>query len=218
MIRQRRGISEIFATLMLLGITTAGSVMLASLVGGSGLDSTAQGSRTNNLPAYAVKLIGYDTRDANDLLGITILDNKFDKRVCTSSCQITPDNTPQNAGTEFLVLHLKNTSPTTVYLEGVQINGVLHAWDTNTGGRVLDVSANDFTGKYPLNGKFSILPASGLVQQNENTMTEDEEVRLIVKLSKDISSDVSLTRPILIQVDFGGPRTSDHVILSGEIR
>jgi ABC-type xylose transport system substrate-binding protein len=116
------------------------------------------------------------------------------------------------------VLHLKNTSPTTVYLEGVQINGVLHAWDTNTGGRVLDVSANDFTGKYPLNGKFSILPASGLVQQNENTMTEDKEVRLIVKLSKDISSDVSLTRPILIQVDFGGPRTSDHVILSGEIR
>ncbi len=218
MIKQRRGISEIFATLMLLGITTAGSVMLASLVGGSGLNSAAQSSQTNNLPAYAVKLVGYDTRDANDLLGIPTLDNKFDKRVCTVSCQTTPNNTPQNTGTEFLVLHLKNTSTTTVYLEGVQINGILHTWDTNTGGRLLDVSTDDFTGKYPLNGKFSILPPSGLVQQNENIMTEDEEIRLVVKLSKDLTTDVSLTRPILIQVDFGGPRTSDHVILSGEIR
>lgn len=218
MIKQRRGISEIFATLMLLGITTAGSVMLASIVHGSGLESAAQGSQTNKLPAYVVKLVGYDTRDANDLLGITTLDNKFDKQICTNSCQTTPNNTPQNSGTEFLVLHLKNTSPTTVYLEGVQINGILHTWDTNTGGRALDVSTNDFTGKYPLNGKFSILPSSGLVQQNENTMTEDEEMRLIVKLSKDLVTDLSLTKPILIQVDFGGPRTSDHVILSGEIR
>jgi flagellin-like protein len=218
MIKQRRGISEIFATLMLLGITTAGSVMLASIVHGSGLESAAQGSQTNKLPAYAVKLIGYDTRDANDLLGITTLDNKFDKRLCASSCSITPNNTPQNSGTEFLILHLKNTSPTVVYLEGVQVNGILHTWDTNTGGRTLDVSSNDFTGKYPLNGKFSILSASGLVQQNDNVMADDQEVRLVVKLSKDLSTDVSLTKPILIQVDFGGPRTSDHVILSGEIR
>ncbi len=215
---KRRGISEIFATLMLLGITTAGSVMLASMVQGTGLGTSTQNTQTNNLPAYSIKLVGYDTRDSSDLFGISILDNKFDKKICTISCQTTPDNIPQNTGTEFIVLHLKNSSPTTVYLEGVQVNGILHTWDTNTGGRTLDVSANDSTGKYPLNGKFSILPPSGLVQKNDNTLKEDEEVRLVIKLSKNLGTDIPLTKPILIHVDFGGQQTSDHVILSGEIR
>ena len=218
MIKQRRGISEIFATLMLLGITTAGSVMLASLVQGSGFSSGEQSRQTNNLPAYSIKLIGYDTRDSSDVYGITTLDNSFDSRLCTSGCSASSNNIPAASGTEFVVLHLKNTSPTIVYLEGIQINNILHTWDTNTGARTLDANTNDVTGKYPLNGKFSILPAAGLIQKNDNTMMEDEEVRLVVKLSKDLSSDVLLTKPILVNVDFGGARTSDHVILSGEIR
>ncbi|MGQ0606353.1 MAG: hypothetical protein ACT4OD_05320 [Candidatus Nitrosotenuis sp.] len=218
MIAKRRGISEIFATLMLLGITTTGSVMLASLVQGSGLGASNQNPQTNNLPAYSIKMTGYDTRDANDILGITNIDNKFDKKICTTSCQTNPNNIPINDGTEFVVLQIKNTGPTTVYLEGIQINGVLHIWDVNSGGRTLDASANDSTGKYPLNGKFSILPASSLVQKNDNTLVDDEEVRLVVKLSKNLSMDVPLVKPMLVQVDFGGARTSDHVILSGEIR
>ncbi|WP_119571098.1 archaellin/type IV pilin N-terminal domain-containing protein [Candidatus Nitrosotenuis aquarius] len=218
MMKSRRAISEIFATLMLLGITAIGSVMLASLVQGSGISSQDSNTQRNNVASYAIRLIGYDTRDSNDLLGITTLDNKFDQRICTIACNITPNNTPQNSGTEFVVLQIQNTSPDLVYLEGVQINNVLHTWDTSTGGRSLDASANDFTGKYPQNGKFSILSASGLVQKNDNTLSEDEQVRVVVKLSKDLSTDVSLTKPILIQIDFGGARTSDHVILSGEIR
>ena len=218
MIKSRRGLSEIFATLMLLGVTTAGSVMLAGLIQGVGIGGQTENPQAKNFPAYAIKLTGYDTRDANDLLGIATLDNKFDQKVCTVGCSTTPNNIPQNSGTEFAVLQIKNTSHATVYLEGIQINNVLHTWDIDTGGKTLDASVNDFTGKYPQNGKFSILSMSGLVQQSDNTLVEDQEVRLVVKLGAGMNADLSIAKPMLVQVDFGGTKTSDSVILSGEIR
>lgn len=219
MISKRRGISEIIATLMLLGITLAGSTLLATLVYGSGIQNTS-GTNSNLQSSYSIKLTGYDTRDSSDLFGISTVDNKFDKKLCTITCQSFADNIPTsvNPGTDFLMLQIRNVSPYSVYVKGIQINGVLHTWDQNTKGKTLDASDNDFTGKYPLNGKFSILPSSGLLQRDTNSLSGDEEIRLAVKLSKDITTDISLTKPIIIQVDFGGPKPSSNVILSGEIR
>lgn len=216
---KRRGISELFATLMLLGITTAGSVLLASVVYGSGLQNVPN-TGSNLQSSYSIKLTGYDTRDSSDLLGITTLDNKFDKKLCTTSCQGFSDNIPQsaNAGTEFIVLQLRNVSTDTVYLKGIQINGVLHTWDLQTAGKTLDASTNDGTGKYPTNGKFSIISTSNLVQKTESKINSDEEVRLIVKLSKDIIPDISLTKPIITDINFGGIKPTENVLLSGEIR
>jgi hypothetical protein len=59
---------------------------------------------------------------------------------------------------------------------------------------------------------------SGLAQKSDNQLNEDEEVRLIVKLSRDIPSDISLTRPLQVYVDFGGQRSAESVILTGETR
>lgn len=216
---QRRGISELFATLMLLGITTAGSVLLASVVYGSGLQNTPN-TGSNLQSSYSIKLTGYDTRDSTDLLGITTLDNKFDKKLCTVGCQNFADNIPQsvNAGTEFIVLQIRNISTDTIYLKGIQVNGILHTWDEQTAGKTLDASTNDVTGKYPSNGKFSIISTGNLVQKTESRLNSDEEVKLVVKLSKDIPSDISLTRPILTSINFGGIRPTENVLLSGEIR
>ena len=218
-IAKRRAISELFATLMLLGITTAGSVLLASVVYGSGLQNVPN-TGSNLQSSYSLRLTGYDTRDSSDLLGITTLDNKFDKKLCTIGCQSFADNVPQgaNGGTEFIVLQIRNVSTDTVYLKGIQINGVLHTWDQQTAGKTLDASANDGTGKYPANGKFSIIPTSNLVQKSEDKINSDEEVRLVIKLSRDVTSDVSLTRPILTSINFGGIRAYENVLLSGEIR
>jgi len=215
---KRRGISELIATLMLLAITTTGSVFLASLVYGSGIQNTPTSSKT--LSSYSIKLTGYDTRDSSDLLGITTLDNKFDKKLCATGCKNFADNIPQSAnpGTEFIILQIRNVSTDSVFLKGVQINGILHVWDQNTAGKILDASANDATGKYPLNGKFSIISTSNLIQKTENKLNSDEEVRLVIKLDDLISSDISLTKPIMTSVNFGGIRASENVILSGEIR
>jgi flagellin-like protein len=217
---KRRGISEIFATLLLLAITTVGSVFLANLVQGSGLIGVGQNPSSAAIPMYAVKIVGYDTRDGADLSEIVTLDNKFDQKFCTVSCTAFADNVPldANGGTEFIVLNVKNTSPNPVFIRNVQINGITHSWDPQTGGKTLDASANDLTGKYPLSGKFSIIPSTGLAQRSDNMLNEDEEVRIIVKLSRDLSSDILLTRPLQIYVDFGGQRSAEFVILTGETR
>lgn len=205
---------------MLLAITTAGSLFLANLVQGSGIGSIGENPSMAVSPVYSIRLTGFDTRDGAELSEITTLDNKFDKKICTTSCTAFADNIPldANGGTEFIVLQVRNVSPNPVFIKHVQINGISHSWDTQTGGKALDVSANDLTGKYPLSGKFSIVSTSGLVQKSDNTLNEDEEVRLIVKLSRDIGSDISLTRPLQIWLDFGGQRSSEFVILSGETR
>jgi hypothetical protein len=204
----------------LLAVTTAGSVFLANLVQGSGITGIGQNPSQYTIPMYSVKFIGYDTRDGTDLSEITTLDNKFDQKLCTVSCTAFADNVPlaASAGTEFVVLDIKNASPNVVFIRNLQINGITHLWDPQTGGKTLDASTNDVTGKYPLSGKFSIIPMSSLVQKSDNKLNEDEEVRLVVKLSRDIASDISLTRPLQIYVDFGGQRSAESVILTGETR
>jgi hypothetical protein len=210
--------SELIATLLLLMITTAGSMFLAYIVQGSGIGSLDQNPRSSTYPSYSIRLTGYDTRDGNDLSGIASLDNLFDKKICTSDCQIAPDDIPANGGTEFVVLQIKNVSPKNIHIQQIQINGVLHSWDQQTGGKSFDASANDLTGKYPLDGKFSIIPTTTLSQKSDNKLHDDEEVRLVVKLSKDITPNISLSKPVQVLVDFGGTRATEFLIMSGDTK
>jgi len=217
---KKRGLSEIIATLLLLVITISGSVFLALIVQGGGFSASASNPLTSAYPAYSIKMMGYDTRDASDLLEISSLDNKFDKKLCTVSCQSFADNIPAslNPGTEFIVLQIKNVSPNSVYIKSIQVNGIMHLWDEQTGGKSFDASANDLSGKYPLNSKFSILPMSSLVQKSDNKLLEDEEIRLVVKLSQSISTDISLSKPIQVLVNFGSTRATELVIVSGDTK
>jgi flagellin-like protein len=214
---KRRGISEIIATLLLLGITTAGSVFLATVVQGSGLASIQGSAVTPVSPPYSIRLTGYDTRDGANLIDLNTLDNKSDKKLCTISCSLTPSNIPENDGTDFIAIQIKNVSPNPVFIKNIQINGVTHDWDAQTGTKTFDASADNLLGNYPLDGKFSIVSSNG-VQKSDNRIVDDEEVRLVVKLSKDIASDVLLSKPIQVLVDFGGTRSTEFVVLSGDAK
>jgi hypothetical protein len=202
--------------LLLLGITTAGSVFLATVVQGSGLASIQGSASAPVSPSYSIRLTGYDTRDGSNLVDLNTLDNKADKKLCTSSCSVTPDNIPANNGTDFIAIQIKNVSPNPVFIKNIQISGVTHDWDTQTGSKILDASSNDFTGNYPINGKFSIVSSNG-VQKSDNKIVDDEEVMLVVKLSEDIS-DILLSKPIQVLVDFGGTRSTEFVVLSGDAK
>ena len=217
---KKRGISEIIATLLLLVITIAGSAFLALIVQGGGFSTTAANPMASAYPSYSIKMMGYDTRDAANLLEISSIDNKFDEKLCTTSCQGSADNIPTDVtpGTEFIVLQIKNVSPNSVYMKSIQVNGIMHLWDEQAGGKSFDASANDLSGKYPLNGKFSILPMSGLMQKADNKLSEDEEIRLVVKLSKDMSTDILLSKPIQILINFGSTRATELVIVSGDTK
>jgi flagellin-like protein len=217
---KKRGLSEIIATLLLLVITIAGSAFLALIVQGGGFSASASNPMTSAYPAYSIKMMGYDTRDAANLLEISSIDNKFDEKLCTASCQSIADNIPAGVtpGTEFIVLQIKNVSPNFVYIKSIQVNGIMHLWDEQTGGKSFDASANDLSGKYPLNGKFSILPMSSLMQKSDNKLSEDEEIRLVIKLSKSISPDISLSKPIQVFINFGSTQATELVIVSGDTK
>ncbi|WP_268542935.1 archaellin/type IV pilin N-terminal domain-containing protein [Candidatus Nitrosotenuis cloacae] len=214
---RRRGLSEVIATLLLLGITAAGSFFLANVMQGSGFGSIGANAASPVSPTYSIQMTGYDTRDSSDL-EFASLDNKFDKKLCTATCAASADNIPENGGTEFIVLQIKNVSPNSIFVKGLQINGMTHPWDAQTGGRAFNAATNDVSGNYPLNGRFSIVPSGNLVQKSDNEMSPDEEVRLVVKLSKDFATDISLSRPIQVMVDFGGSHSTQFVLVSGETK
>ncbi len=217
MMRTRRGISEVIATLMLLSITAAGSLFLANLMQGSGFGSMGANTASPVSPTYAVKLIGYDTRDSTGLLDAPTLENRFDKKLCTQSCSALADSIPQNGGTEFIAVQIKNVSTNSFYIKSIQISGITHVWDEQTWGVHLDASSDDSSGKYPQNGKFSIVTSSWL-QKSSNEIFPDEEVILVAKLSKDITPDIQLARPLQVLVDFGSIRATEFVVMSGDAK
>lgn len=216
-VSRRRGLSEVIATLLLLGITATGSFFLANIMQGSGFGSIGANAASPVSPTYSIQMTGYDTRDSSDL-EFASLDNKFDKKLCTVTCSASADNIPANDGTEFIVLQIKNVSPNRVFVKSLQVNGMTHSWDEQTGGKPFDAASNDLTGNYPLSGKFSMIPAGSTVQKQDNEVPSDGEVRLVIKLSKDIAPDLSLSRPIQVLVDFGGAHSTQFVLVSGETK
>lgn len=217
-ILKRRGLSEVIATLLLLAITAISSAFLASLMQGSGFGNMNADATAPVSPTYSIQLRGYDTRDSTNLLQIETLDNEFDGVLCTVSCSASADNIPGSGGTEFIAIQVKNAGTTQVYIRNIQLNGVTHTWDEKTWGQPFDASMDSMTGAYPQSGMFSILPISGLVQKSDNQLLGDQEARLVVKLSGDTGSDISLLKPIHVLIDFGSVRSTEFVILSGEAK
>ncbi|WP_148703912.1 hypothetical protein [Nitrosopumilus piranensis] len=202
---KKRGVSEIIATLMLMSISLIGTVLvlsffqnadIANIVGSSEVESSLK----------SIQLVGYDTRDSLGLSGISSLSNILDaKGLCTTSCSSNPDLIPINSGTEFVVLDLRNNGGESIFLSSLVINDIKHTFDSATSGAVLDASVNAATCTlscpYPKAGKFSIVPISDNTQKSTNEIVVGQEVRLVIKLSSDISSDIKLTKPLVVQID-----------------
>ena len=220
--KKRRGVSEVISTVLILSITMVGAVFVAALVNNSAFTATDQTPRDDIRP-NTLRLTAYDTRDSLDLSGIANLDNHFNQILCTSICNGTPNNVPGpvNGGTEFIVLQVRNLNINPVFLHAIYVNDVEHLWDENTSGKILDASIDDLTGKYPLNGKFSIIPISNsvpLTQQSTIAVPGDDEVRIIIKLNSSIANDLEMWRPLKIIVNYGAAEPTEYIILSGDAR
>lgn len=171
--------------------------------------------------AKGLILTAYDSRDGVDLSGITSLDNNFDSQLCTDSCRSASNKIPTNGGTEFIVLTVRNVGPQSIHLDNLLVNEIVHEWDGNTGGNVLDASSDSSTGDYPLDGKFSIIPYHNdvsLEQRSATNIEPAEEVRLVIKLSGNISPDIKLNKPIRIIVDTGGFEPAKMILVGGNVR
>jgi len=224
---KRRGVSVVISTLLVLAITIVGAMWISNIMSTSSLTTVNQTPK-DIITANSVLLVGYDTRDGKELFQIDELENKIDNRLCTASCATSPNTFPQGGGTDFIILQLWNKNSVEVPIKNIQVNGISHTWDTKTRNVVFDAKANPPpTGRFPEDGKFSIIPNSGtasLVQFGNQIVEGDQEVRLIIKLSPNvkgdlISEDIGLGEPLQILVkirDVMNP--AEFVILSGDTK
>ena len=219
-LRKRRAVSEVISTLLILAITMVGAVFVASIVQDSMMGTLEQNMKSESYP-NSVRLTAFDTRDSTILSEIPSLNNKFDQILCTKSCQSNPISIPVNNGTEFIIIQIRNVNVDSVFIHKISVDGINHFWDEKTASKLFDASADDATGKYPANGKFSIIPMSNenpLIQSESIEVSGGKEIRVIIKLSEDFNDDIEMWRPLPIFLDYGGPELANYIILSGDMR
>ncbi len=221
-LRQRRAVTEIISTMMLMGVTISGATTLTYFVNDSfvngNLDSIATSDSAKN-----IFLLAYDTRDSSSLLTLLNVDNDATGFLCRVTCNVAPPNSiPENGGTEFIVLQIQNSGFDSVFLEDITINNVVHLWDSSTSGITLDASDDYLAGtnrEYPADGMFSILLVGGSpIIQNENIQIHSgQTVNLLVKLNSE-DSDIQLNKGLRILLDTGGIHLTEFFIETGDAR
>jgi len=220
-LRKRRGVSETIGTILIIAVTVAGAVLISNVMQNMALPSSS-GTDSSSVRPESVQLIGYDTRDSTDLSDVTGLDNVFNQLLNTTTPIV--DKIPSQEGTEFIVLHLRNTSINSVFLHNIMINNEGHTWDTTAAGQVLDPTFTGVTtGQFPADGKFSIIPITNgtgptITQLATNEVIGDVEVRVIVKLSGNIPQDIGMWDSLRILVNYGGTQPAEFIVLSGDAK
>ncbi len=229
--RTRRGVAEIITTLLLVGITVIGALVVASFFAGTG-GGAGIGSVVTSIEKTreSIKLTGYDARDGSNLSGILVLDNHLDRdgngspELCAgsgagfSNCSGSPNSLPSAGGTEFLVLKIRNISLATVTLAGVIVNNATHSWDDSKAG--LALSGTNF----PAAGKFSLVnadPADTAPTQRSNTdVGPGLDLRVVVKLSTSLSpdNDFDINESLKIQFDYGALDIKEFIVIVGVTR
>lgn len=213
---KKRGVSDIIATLLLMGITVAGAVLISTFFSNSGLLQTQSDASSQSA---SIKITGYDTRDGGNLSGITNFNNTLDAspRLCTISCNVSPDDIPSSDGTEFIILTVRNTGSKQILIQSVEINNIDHSWDTNTGDKILTLATPPPS--YPVAGKFSIIQVTGTPKQSSvNQLNSNDEVRLVIKLSAAINPDIGLGEPIKVRIYTDKIDSPAITITSGGVR
>ena len=218
--QNRRAVSEVVATLLLLSVTIVLAVMLSSYLQGSGVGNIGSSFNSNSLQSQIppnLKITGYDTRDGTDLFGTGIGNYKNDK-LCTNGCAGTANNYPSSSGgTEFIVLKIKNGGTSSYTLNDMLINDKDHLWDKTIGGTL-----SSSPGNFPYAGYFRVI-YTGNNTQISNVIASGGEVRAVIKLSKDIvmnggSSPPDIGYAVPIKIYFtGSTNAPTFVILSGDV-
>ena len=214
-LKNRRAVTEIISTMMLMGVTVTGASTLtyfmndAFLEGNLGTVSTLDSSSLNLL------LLAYDTRDSDSLLTLLGVDNLTNSYLCRSSCSANPDTSPALGGTEFIVMQIQNNGIDPIFLHGVSIGNEMYSWDSSTAGVELNVGL----GQHPSDGMFSIMPiGSSPPTQNDSIQIQNgQAVNILIKLDS-INPDIQLTKSMQISLNTGSIKLVKFLIESGDAR
>ena len=216
---KRRAVAEVISSLLLVVITVVGAVILTTFldetfVAGS---SSLAGSETT---ARSLQLLKYDTRDSAALMLLQTADNKFGDGLLLGAGAASIDSVPEDDGTEFLVIQIKNRSINPTHILDIRINGVLHDWDPLTSGIDFSATPAAVVGAYPSDGTFSIAlvpedPATDpSIQKSSATIEEGQIVNIFIKLGPD-DTDIDLNKSVRILLNIGAPSPVEFIIEGG---
>jgi len=226
--RRRRAVSETIGTMLLLVITVVGAVMISNFLQDGFFQGVNQNGSNVEASSDSIQLTGFDTRDSEKLINVLSLDNDFNELLCAKgndakcTMSLTSDDIPSDDGTEFIALQLRNMNTGSVFLKNVQVNNELHEWDDGTAGWSFDATLSADAGtKYPRAGFFSIIPSPDRPNSEKQFASQEvqgnEEVRIIIKLSEDVS-DIKMWDSMLIVVNFGGSQPAKFIVSSGDAK
>jgi len=221
-LKKRRAVVDIISTMLLMGITVTGATTLTYFVNDGFVSGNLSAASSLDSSPQNVSLVAYDTRDSLSLLNLADIDNEIliNSFLCGVTCSVPPNSIPESGGTEFIVMQIRNNGIDTIFLEDISINDVVHSWDSTTSGVQLDASTTSgATGKYPIDGMFSILPVGSTpIIQNENYQIQSGQiVNLLIKLGSD-DSDILLNTGIRVLLDAGGIKPIEFMLVSGDAR
>lgn len=209
--RNKRALSDVIATLLLVAVTVVLAVMLAAFFQGN-FGSIGAGFNPSALESQippSLMITGYDTRDGAGLYGISFLGNSVSTppsgKLCTVSCA--------PAETEFIVIKVKNDGASSYVIHDILINDKDHLWDTTS-----SVGTDFSSSSYPNAGYFRIISTTDL-KQKSNTLASGDEGRVVIRLNKDLTiggSDIAYYVPLTIYFT-GNPNAPTFVILSGDV-
>ena len=193
MTKQRRAVSEIIVSLLLLAITVVGGLLVFGLVSSNDSISGLEGNiEEAGKRGTAVKVIGFDTRDGALLSSIPAFSNSTGDRVLTT-------------GSDSIVVKIRNTSVGSLTIHGVSVNEIRHTWDSGTSGKTF---AGGTLSTHPGPGKFSLIVGTetgdqtGLVQFSGPKLLAGQDTRLIITLASTVSGtgNIKLTEGIRIDI------------------
>ena len=222
-LKHRRAVADIISTMLLMGVTVTGASTLTYFMNDAFVSGTLGTATTLDSSSLNVLLLAYDTRDASSLMSLSTIDNEntINKFLCGVSCSGNQNRIPRDSsgGTEFIVFQIQNNHLDSLFLEGVIVNGVVHSWDPLTGnGVTLDASTSaPLSGKYPVDGMFSIVPTNTLIQKNNIQIQSGEIVNILVKLGPD-DSDINLNKGIQVKLNVGKIHLVEFILESGDAR
>jgi len=230
--QKKRAVAEVISSLLLVVITVAGAILVASFLGESFISSSMALVSGSDTTTKSIQLIAFDTRDGSDLFGYPTLDNivdpvatplLLDGFLCRdgvdSGCAPLANKSPAAFGTQYVVIQIQNRDINPIWLDNVILDNVSHTWDITTQGVQLNGSVNPDagTGDVPHDGMFSILPADDVLpafQNMNNQITEGQTVNLVIKLDMD-NPDIPLSKTIRVQLNIGANTLQEFLIESG---
>ena len=227
-LKKRRAVAEIISTMLLMGVTISGATTLTYFVNDGFVSGNLEAASSLDSSSKNILLLAYDTRDSSDLLTLSKVHNEYTGFLCGGmvtpfgTCNVSPSNSiPENGGTEFIVLQIQNHGFSSIFLEDITINNVIHTWDSSTSGIELDASVDYLPATnrpYPADGMFSIFPVGNNPTQNESIQIQSgQTVNLLIKLGSD-DSDIQLNKGIHVRLDTGKIHTVDFFIETGDAR